>query len=287
MTILVDTELNKIAADMHNSAHFTGPADVLELLRPGACHRSTGLYRKPCRRFEVPRSICFIPDCDKFVVGFGLCNTHYARQKRTGSPYLKPKVVKLCAVEGCQREARARGWCNNHWHSWRAYGDPTISRGVPLGTGPRLIAEALASDTDECVTWPLAVDGSGYGQITLDGQHIHVHVVVCERAHGLRPTPKHEVRHLCGKGHLACINPRHLRWGTRKENHADKLVHGTMRMGETFPTARLLNDEVGEIRRRLARGERPKDLGVLFGVDDRLISAIKRGRSYRRIGLDA
>ena len=40
--------------------------------------------------------------------------------------------------------------------------------------------------------------------------------------------PKHngmQVRHLCGNGHLSCIDTQHLRWGSASDNFADMVKH--------------------------------------------------------------
>jgi hypothetical protein len=40
--------------------------------------------------------------------------------------------------------------------------------------------------------------------------------------------PKSEgmvVRHLCGNGHLSCVNPAHLAWGTPGDNTSDAVKH--------------------------------------------------------------
>lgn len=40
--------------------------------------------------------------------------------------------------------------------------------------------------------------------------------------------PKHEgmvTRHLCGNGHLSCVNPAHLAWGTPSDNVSDMAKH--------------------------------------------------------------
>lgn len=34
-----------------------------------------------------------------------------------------------------------------------------------------------------------------------------------------------EVRHLCGNGHLSCVNPKHLAWGSRSDNVRDMVLH--------------------------------------------------------------
>lgn len=33
------------------------------------------------------------------------------------------------------------------------------------------------------------------------------------------------IRHTCGNGHLSCVNPAHLRWGTQRENRSDAVKH--------------------------------------------------------------
>lgn len=49
---------------------------------------------------------------------------------------------------------------------------------------------------------------------------------MCILAKGLPPTPKHQAIHSCGNGHLNCVNPSHLRWGTASENREDAVRHG-------------------------------------------------------------
>lgn len=225
--------------------------------------------------------ICSMPGCSKLVAARDLCGTHYARWWRRGTTDLKP--VRLCSIEGCDEKHWANGYCRKHNWSRYAYGDPMESRGISLGTARAFLEAAIVSETDKCINWPFAVTQGGYGQITIDGNQLKTHVEVCERVHGYRANPEFEVRHLCGNGHLGCINPRHLKWGTRKENCEDMLTHGTRRMGETFPTAKLLNDEVGEVRRRLAAGERNCDIARLFGVGVNVIEGVKYGRTYRRV----
>src|SRR5438105_702836 len=88
-------------------------------------------------------------------------------------------------------------------------------------------------------------DKRGYRKVTVQlapgkWKLFAVHVLVCEEFHGPKPTPLHEVRHLDGNpGNNSAAN---LCWGTKAENEADKLRHGT-------GPSRLTEEQVREIRR--------------------------------------
>lgn len=47
---------------------------------------------------------------------------------------------------------------------------------------------------------------------------------MCRLAHGA-PEADWVARHLCGNGHMSCVNPRHLAWGTNAENQNDYRLH--------------------------------------------------------------
>lgn len=48
---------------------------------------------------------------------------------------------------------------------------------------------------------------------------------MCILANGLPPDGKTFAIHSCGNGHLSCVNPKHLRWGSPKENAQDARLH--------------------------------------------------------------
>ena len=133
--------------------------------------------------------------------------------------------------------------------------------------------------TDECLLWPFCRWGKGYGRVGDRG----VHAVVCEHFHGPRP-PGMEACH-SHTGNRHCCNPRHLRWGTRQENAADTIAHGTSTAGVRNPNARLADVHVAEIRRRYAAGGiRQADLAREFGISQRHISRIVRGKAWEGDG---
>jgi hypothetical protein len=47
---------------------------------------------------------------------------------------------------------------------------------------------------------------------------------MCQMAHGA-PHEGEVARHKCGNGHLSCVNPTHLCWGTVEQNKMDHHLH--------------------------------------------------------------
>ena len=95
-----------------------------------------------------------------------------------------------------------------------------MKRGTQYGEPMQYVLAHLTAMSDDCTTWPYA-HSLGYARLTMDGKKVYAHIMVCEWYHGPRP-PGLQVRHLCRNGQRGCFNPRHMRWGTAKENAADR-----------------------------------------------------------------
>ena len=191
----------------------------------------------------------------------------------------KPK--RACSVEGCGRAVKAYGWCEAHYRRNRKHGDP-LGGGTRRGELLVFLDEVVSTfDSDECLIWPFAKDGSGYGQVRRNGKKHLAHRIVCEREHGPPPTPKHDAAHLCGKGHLGCVNRHHLEWKTRAENQADRVLHGTSNRGERSSTAKLTESQVLEIR---ASTKLQRELAEEYGVSSSSVNGIKLRRSWTWLG---
>lgn len=105
-----------------------------------------------------------------------------------------------------------------------------------------------------------------------------IHRLVAVVFIGEPPFPKAEARHWDG-------NPRNnktsnILWGTHKENHQDRIRHGTTYRGENCPTTTLKNWQVLEIVRLWSSGMLRKDLVKQYNVSPMTISRIVNGRMW-------
>lgn len=198
--------------------------------------------------YKIPKpKPCSVDGCDKIAKARGLCDKHYQRLVKHGSPELgafRPKGN--CSYPGCGKPHRSRGYCDMHLARLQKKGDPSIGR-VHRRKALNFVRDhVLSHDGDECLIWPFGKTAAGYGAIYIDGRQRGAHAYVCELAHGAKPQAKFEVAHNCGV--RDCCNPRHLRWASRSDNHADKVRHGTAQRGVKQNKAKLTEEQVREIR---------------------------------------
>jgi hypothetical protein len=145
--------------------------------------------------------------------------------------------------------------------------------------GVRWIDEvAVPYKGDDCLTWPFCKEVNGRCRIKIDGRRPFVNRVVCEKAHGPAPSDLHHAAHSCGKGHLSCVNPRHIYWATPKQNQNDRYIHGTHCRGEKSGMVKLSVADVIAIRHMSDLSTRA--VASKFGVTGAAISCIRNGKSW-------
>lgn len=187
-------------------------------------------------------------------------------------------MAKACMVEGCGRKILARGLCSAHYDRLRKHGDPTVGGNVRPSSHLAWVIEASRTEADECVLWPFKRDEQGRGKFYTEGRQTIASRYMCRLVHGEPPTPKHHAAHSCGNGHSGCVNPKHLRWATPKENSADQKLHGTQQRGERYGLAKLSDANAALILRLKGSGTTQQALADRFGVHQSTISDIWRGK---------
>lgn len=135
-----------------------------------------------------------------------------------------------------------------------------------------------------CWLWLLRGDKDGYGRLgfgVVDGKQVFY------KAHRLSyfmfvgDPGSLDVLHKCDTP--ACVNPDHLFLGTKSDNVADKVAKNRQDKGDKHGRAKLTKDDVLEIRRRAASGEKHTDLANRFGVHYGHISALVRKRFWSHL----
>lgn len=232
--------------------------------------------------------ICEVNGCGKIVNARGLCGMHYWRLRNFGDvEYERVVEKKICIIDACNKDGIKRGMCAMHYRRWRIHGStflPKEKERAPKGMAAEWVLDNLYHDGEECLIFPFGKGGNKtpykYGRISIDGKLESVHVVMATILYGERPTQSHQVRHICGNGHLGCANPKHLAWGTVKENCLDKVEHGTDIRCEKHPMTGFTNSDVLEILALLSDGWTQWDIARKYGVTQSAISGIKLGKTW-------
>jgi hypothetical protein len=142
----------------------------------------------------------------------------------------------------------------------------------------------LTHYTSDCVYWPHGRDGQGYARAFVPGYRTRLaHRIICEIKNGPPPEGVQYARHLCGKGHLGCVNPYHLEWGTPTDNQDDQRRLGLRAYGSDTTNAVLEEDDIPKIRGMKRTGLSYQKIGDAFGVQRSTIQAIIEGRTWKHV----
>jgi hypothetical protein len=157
---------------------------------------------------------------------------------------------------------------------------PKRAKAAPYAAHNFIADVAIPYEGEDCLIWPFGRTADGYGGISIRGNKMEAHRVICIEVHGQPPTRKHHAAHTCGNGRKGCVNPHHLRWATPAENEHDKLLHGTIVRGEKGVQTKLTRQQVLEIRS--LRGQiTNKEIAIRYGVALSTISMIQIGLNWK------
>lgn len=109
----------------------------------------------------------------------------------------------------------------------------------------------------------------------------NIHRMVCAAYHGA-PEPTAEVLHFDG---VASNNqPSNLRWGSAKENAADRERHGRTARGEkNLGANKLTEEQAREIKCMLTKRIPQRAIARRFGVSQTTVTFINTGRLWRHV----
>jgi len=122
-----------------------------------------------------------------------------------------------------------------------------------------------------CWIWTGALNGGGYGSMTINSESVRAHRYSYELHIGPIP-PQMFVCHSCDV--RSCVNPDHLFLGTNQDNMQDCVNKGRISRGEDRHNAKLTPDLVGEIRERYLAGETQHFLAKEYNMCQSTISRV-------------
>lgn len=187
----------------------------------------------------------------------------------------------------CANRLYARGWCKNHYARWHRTGDPHGVNRPPGLSMMEAFRWYMPGDPPESGCWEWsggAFHVDGYGLIGHQGKLWRAHVMAYELFCGSVPDGQ-LVRHTCDNP--PCVQPRHLLAGTCLDNMRDKVDRGRQPRGEQAPKAKLVADQVLEIRQFYSAGITQPELARTYGISQASISAIIRRVSWKHLGQDS
>jgi HNH endonuclease len=147
-----------------------------------------------------------------------------------------------------------------------------LKRRAARSEARNFIEAAIYFDQSECLIWPFGRTTDGYAAY----RSRHAAQYICESVYGEKPIGN-QTAHSCGD--RLCVNPKHLRWSTPRENSLDKLDHGTWPRGLKNGRSMISEDQVREIR-YLAGKVSYKKMAKDFGISKSAIEAIVNRKNW-------
>jgi HNH endonuclease len=193
---------------------------------------------------------------------------------------------KVCGIKECALPSLALGLCNKHWRRMKRYGSPLATKrhvGQFIGLSPEERFWMQVKKAEACWIWKGGTDQDGYGCFRGES-----HGILYHRAHRYswalhngRAVPKYAlICHTCDQPR--CVRPEHLYLGTSLDNMRDKIRKGRMRVayGEQAGHAKLTEEQA----KAILRDPRPyAEISADYNVTPATIGNLKQRRSWKHI----
>ena len=141
------------------------------------------------------------------------------------------------------------------------------------------LLKKVRPDSNGCLVWTAAKQGTGYGTVKIGGVQMLVHRVSWYLNYGEIPDSLC-VLHTCDN--RSCVNPAHLFLGTKADNAADKVSKGRQARGSSHGNSVLTEEGVREMRKWYPRCSL-RVLSEAFGVSQTVVSKICRRDSWAHV----
>lgn len=132
--------------------------------------------------------------------------------------------------------------------------------------------------TDFCWLWTGGHTRLGYGRLFFQGRFVMAHRLMYQLTTGEDITNKVIRHYVCDNP--PCVNPDHLRSGTKHENSLDAVSKGRHAHGEKASYSKLTEDAVRAIR---ADGRIHKLIAADYGISRRTVGHIKSRAIWKHV----
>ena len=151
--------------------------------------------------------------------------------------------------------------------------------------------QSAKMDDAGCLIWQQATaiadnESKAYGIASLRSKSNYAHIIswILFKNGGVDSgRAGMQVRHLCNV--TLCVNPEHLQLGTKAENEADKITHGTLPRGSAHYKATITEEVVKEIKRAQAKGESTKEVAKRSNVKRQIVDKIYKELTWKHVSV--
>lgn len=187
-----------------------------------------------------------------------------------------PNRTTHCFVEQCNKPTVARGLCTSHYKKRELYG---VVKYAHTNILARFWANVNKGEPDECWEWVTSTHNQKYGRMSVDGRSRKATHVSLFLATGMWPTL--HVLHACDNP--PCVNPAHLSEGTHLKNMREAFERDRMPKNDQRNFAKLSNNEVLEIDRKMRAGETTGQVARQFNVSLQTTWRIKNRITWKEL----
>lgn len=197
--------------------------------------------------------------------------------------------MKECCIKGCDLPVLCLGLCNKHWRRNRKYGSPVALKshsGSMKGLSARERFDLQMKVTEDCWLWAAGCDKDGYGRFVAEYEGVKYQKAhrYSWALHNRQQVPKDMlVCHKCDNPR--CVNPDHLFLGTPGDNMRDKIAknrHNIPR-GELAPKAILTEEQATAI---LVDPRPYAQMAADYGVAASTIGSVKSRHSWAHLEVE-
>lgn len=191
-------------------------------------------------------------------------------------------TAQSCVINGCGAEHLSRGWCAKHYARWRRTGSPFTPSRRDMTVEERFWSKV--SKTDGCWIWQGTRGRSGHGALKVAGKMVGAHRLSWEFANGPIPPGAYICHRcdnppcVC-PNHLYAGDST-----TNMRDRVERGDRGAWASGSDHVNAVLTEDQVSDLRRLHQTGQwSQRQLAAHFGIAQVSVGRIVRREYWRHI----